>query len=284
MFSSRKIVNLIQLTAWIVIASFASAQAHAHHDKSVTAKSYVVMNLDGTIVLEKNGGVVRPIASITKLLVAEQIIDYIGNSNVKIQRSNGDVRSRKLQNGAIYSDEDLLRLALISSDNEAIIKLSASLSINVMEAVNQAAKARNLNSIHIEEPSGLSRHNVASARDLAMLAIQMRGSIPAQVSIERNVTMHSGAVFGRTNPLIGTRGWNFELSKTGFINEAGGCMVVLVEIAGRVMAVAILGSNNVRERWRDLGRIRSHLDNTKFFNPANVPTKTKKTKRNKVRA
>jgi D-alanyl-D-alanine carboxypeptidase len=227
----------------ITLALLLASQVAFAQVPGVVAKSYIVTDLDGNVLVKKDADVPRPIASITKLLVAEQVYPIIAPSN--------RIHAR--------TEQELLEMALISSSNKAIIDLAkAHDEPTIIMRVNETAKARGLTTISIEEPSGLSKNNVASAKDLAKFMALVKDSEVAKVSV-------SPAPFKPTNPLIGKPGWSFHASKTGFINAAGGCVATIVEIGGRPLIVVILGSTNVMSRWMDLIRIRTFIAESDQF-------------------
>ena len=256
----RKIFILV-----IFISTLVSARV-----PNVSAKSYIVMEMNGSIILEHNSKIRRPIASITKLLVAEQIEpEILGPSQVKIESIDLASKRSKLKINSSVTQNDLLQLALIPSNNQAIYALTrVHDSEKIISAVNNTAMARGLSSISIEEPSGLSKNNQASAEDLAKFVSYVQNTAIAKISIE---PFTSYGHFHSTNPLLGKSGWNFSLSKTGFTDPAGGCMVTIVEFGGRQVIVVILASNSATSRWKDLIKIRSQVASLDSFWASNTP-------------
>ena len=166
-------------------------------------------------------------------------------------------------------------MALISSSNPAIYALARAHNTDqVVANVNTAAQVRGLSSIKIEEPSGLNPNNVATATDLAKFLVINKDNPIANISTEQNLVVKQDR-FNSTNPLLGKPGWTFVMSKTGFINAAGGCVATLVEIGGQLRAVVILGSANVKTRWVDLIKIRSYLSKSDNFWQFQQPRKKK---------
>lgn len=241
----------------------------AHEGKTLSgifAKSYIVLNSQGQVVLEKDSKTPRPIASITKLLVAEQLEFILSDAHFAIRPPGKDV----------LSEAEMMHLALIVSSNISIIELARRYgNDNIINGVNTLAKWRGLNSIFIDEPSGLSQNNVASAQDLAKFLMLVKDSTFAKVSTFATAKIPSQE-FKSTNPFIGKHGWNFKVSKTGFINAAGGCLATIVEIGGEEHTVVLLGSANVVTRWYDLTRIRLHLSNDNFWTASSQPQKQRK--------
>lgn len=245
----------------VLFASTAIAQV-----PGVTAQAFIVTELDGTVILEKNANEVRPIASITKLLVAERLVPKLyPNKIIKVEANDLASKNTKLKIHAELDEEQLARLSLISSNNSAIYALVRSHGTDsVIQEVNDVAIYRGLATIHIEEPSGLSPNNRASAHDLAKFMRFMLDSPASAMSIEKSVDINK-QTFRSTNPLLGKYGWNFTVSKTGFIRQAGGCLVAIVEIGARPVIIVILGSQNVSVRWTDLMKIRSSISKEDRF-------------------
>ncbi len=240
---------------------------------AVTAEAYILMNANGEVLLQKNADDVRPIASITKLVTTLAASSQDRHELIEIQPEDvraGRMRSTPLRAGRSYPRELLIELALVSSDNVAALALARTSSLNVSLP----------STLHVVEGSGLSAENVSSARGIAELARSMIGSDLARVSVQPNVTI--GPVTRRsTNPLINRDGWSFHLSKTGFTNPAGGCLVAVFETSAGPITAVILGSRNVPARWRDLVELRQTMNPSEQF--ANVVSKpvTKRKPRNK---
>lgn len=236
---------------------------------ALTADSYIITELDGTVLAENNADAMKPIASITKLMIAQRSAELDPNELIEIIPSDiksGRMRSTPLRAGKSYTRAQLTELALVSSDNVAAIALGRSVEFK------HTAHAT------LVEASGLSPENQASARGLASLATSMYMTEAAAVSTRTTTEVGNRK---NTNPLITKTGWTFYLSKTGFINKSGGCLVVITEMGGRVVVAVILGAANTKERWRDLAELRRSLGDSDFYVPVKVTsvTKVKKARR-----
>lgn len=221
----------------------------------ITAESYIVTDLQGAVLLEKNADVVRPIASITKLFTAKEALLQDQNELIEITREDlhaGKMRSTPLMAGKSYSRGQLVQFSLVSSDNVAAIALARKLpEIRTPHAT-------------LVEGSGLDSRNSASARQLALAVRELYDAEVAKISVLPATDV------GRrrsTNPLLTKSGWNFLLSKTGFTREAGGCLAVAIEIKNQPIFIVILGSSSTRQRWQDLIELRKQLDDSHFFVP-----------------
>lgn len=233
---------------------------------AVTAHSFIVTDMQGTSLLEKNADEKRSIASITKLFVAEQAAKLDQDELIQVTRDDlkaGRMRSSPLQAGKLYTRRQLTELALIPSDNVAAIALGRSAPPVTAHAT-------------LVESSGLNPENQSTARDLASAARELYTEI-GSVSTQEKTDVgqrHS------TNPFLNKEGWYFLLSKTGFINQSGGCLVVVMMVKEQMVTVALLGAKNTKERWQDLIEIRKLLGDTDFYVPIKV-TQVMKTKRRK---
>jgi D-alanyl-D-alanine carboxypeptidase len=231
--------------------------------------------MDGKVLVEKNADSVRPIASITKLVTTRVAETQDPTELIEILREDmkaGRMRTTPLKVGEKYPRALLMELALVSSDNVAALALgrTENLQINLPE------------STVIVEASGLDSANVSSARDIATIARGLAHSSIARTSVQPFVTI-GDRNRKSTNPLLEKSGWAFHLSKTGFMNASGGCLVVIFEAGGRLVTAVILGSRDVPTRWRDLYELRKMIDETSDFDPPKVKPKsvTKKKRRYK---
>jgi D-alanyl-D-alanine endopeptidase (penicillin-binding protein 7) len=243
------------LTVWQYCSA---AQSSRSDPPSISATSYVVLNLDGSIVAQRRAGVRRPIASISKILIASQLENLVSENDITtIESSDIVAYNRLLKSGDIYKSEELLQLALITSNNSAIVALNRHYG-NVINQFNSVAASSDAESINVVEPSGLDVRNTASAADLAKFILTLTDTKIANISVRPWVIINQ-VQYNSTNPLIRKPGWKFILSKTGFTNPAGGCLAVITAIGGEWRAVVILGSRDAHERWKDLARLRSAL-------------------------
>jgi D-alanyl-D-alanine endopeptidase (penicillin-binding protein 7) len=223
---------------------------------SMSARSYLVMEMDGKVILEKNPDELRPIASITKLITAGKNLSLEMSELIEITREdviNGKMKSTPLVIGKVYTRGMLMRLSLVSSDNVAALALGRSSTVvPILE-----------NDTVYVEASGLNSGNKSTARSLAKLAISLKDTDIATASVQNTISI-DGKTRRSTNPLLLSQGWNFILSKTGFINESGGCLVVITKVMDRFVSIAILGSSNTKQRWVDLSEIRLLLGDSDF--------------------
>ncbi|MEY3628651.1 MAG: hypothetical protein RLY91_417 [Pseudomonadota bacterium] len=257
----------------------------ANHGKSVAATAAGVAAAGGlrsnvvfvqdlsskAVLYSRNEQVVRPIASITKLMTAVIIVDAKLPMDEVIQITQADVdvvkhsRSR-LAVGAKHTRGDMMHLALMSSENRAAHALGRTYPGGMTAFVNAMnAKARELGMVQstFVEPTGLSSSNVSTPRDLVKL-LQASASRPA---IRFYTTDHQHEVrsaghptlFRNTNMLVSNPSWDIKVSKTGFINEAGQCLVMVARINNRDTAIVLLNAEGKGTRIGDAVKIKQMI-------------------------
>jgi len=236
-----------------------------------SAHAVVVDEATGEVLLDKDGATSAPIASLTKLMTAMVVLDAQQDPNERLRITEDDLdhlkhTRRGVRAGTVATRRSLLELALIASDNHAASALARSYPGGMPAFL--AAVQHKINALHLEqtslvEPTGLSPDNRASALDMAKVTRAAAG-YPAIAEITSRARQKV-TVGGRTqavkntNFLVGMPGWNILLSKTGFTNEAGRCLSMRLQEAGRTVAVVLLGASAGRERANDALSIRRWL-------------------------
>jgi len=233
--------------------------------------------LTGRALYAKNADSPMPIASITKLMTAMVVLEAKQNMDEPVVIDNADIdvlkgsRSR-LPVGTAFRREDLLRLALMASDNRAAAALGRTYPGGTpafVEAMNAKARMIGLQNAKFVDPTGLAPTNVASPQDLALLVAEA-SSFPQireySTTRELHVTLpnsrHSIG-FNNTNALVRSEGWDIGLSKTGYINEAGKCLVMHATIGNNPVVIVLLDSWGKLTRMGDANRIKKWLENSK---------------------
>lgn len=234
----------------------------------------VLDQMSGSILYEKNAGAVVPIASITKLMTAMVSLDAQPNLQEQMTISEEDIDTLKgtrsrLKVGTQLPREDMLRLALMSSENRASSALSRYYPGGrpaFIAAMNRKAQMLGLHDTHFEDSTGLNSANVSSARDLVkMVAAAHQYPLIREFSTaaEYNVIV-DGRVqeFHNTNSLVrsANSGWDIGLSKTGFINEAGKCLVMQAWFNHKPMIIVLLDSWGKMTRIGDANRIKKWVE------------------------
>lgn len=243
-----------------------SVRAEAAALRSSTA--YVQDLETSTVLFAKNENVVRPIASISKLMTAVVVVDANLPMDEMLEITDDDVDGLKhttsrLRVGTKLSRGDMLHLALMSSENRAANALGRHYPGGLpafVAAMNAKAQSLGMTSTRFIEPTGLSSNNVSSPHDLARLlraAAQRplihRYSTDTEYDVEIN---NRTQTFRNTNLLVRKPDWDIKVSKTGYINEAGECLVMLARINGRDLAIVLLDSQGKLSRIGDAVRIR----------------------------
>ena len=248
-----------------------SVRAEAAALRSSTA--YVQDLETSTVIFAKNENVVRPIASISKLMTAVVVVDANLPMDEMLEITDEDVDGLKhttsrLRVGTKLSRGDMLHLALMSSENRAANALGRHYPGGLpafVAAMNAKAQALGMTSTRFIEPTGLSSDNVSSPHDLARLLraasqrpLIHRYSTDTEYEVEVN---NRTQTFRNTNLLVRKPDWDIKVSKTGYINEAGECLVMLARINGRALAIVLLDSQGKLSRIGDAVRIRRIVQN-----------------------
>lgn len=240
----------------------------AQHLAVQSSAALVLDQTSGAVLYEKNPNAVLPIASITKLMTAMVVLDAkpsldepltIGEEDVDIIKGT---RSR-LKVGTQLAREEMLRLALMSSENRAAAALSRNYPGGreaFVAAMNRKAQVLGLADTRFEDPTGLTAANVSSPRDLAKM-VDAAHQYPL---IREFSTTSDGEVtiagrpqqFRNTNMLVNSPTWDIGLSKTGYINEAGKCLVMQAWLSNKPTIIVLLDSWGKMTRIGDANRIK----------------------------
>jgi D-alanyl-D-alanine endopeptidase (penicillin-binding protein 7) len=262
---------------------FAQAQERGAIKKiALRSSSALVQDAEtGEIVFGKNTDAVVPIASITKLMTAMVILDRGLDLDEKITLSKEDAVAMKgarsrLQTGLTLTRGELLLLALMSSENRAAAALGYSYPGGLeafVDAMNAKAAVLDMTESRFVEPTGLSPANVSTAGDLAKMvraaheypqirefSTKGRAAIQATTTV-RNRTVNRTLNYGNTNGLVRSSYWEIGLSKTGYISEAGRCLVMHVRLADKDLIVVLLDSWGKQSRIGDANRLKKWLEN-----------------------
>ncbi|VVD90000.1 D-alanyl-D-alanine endopeptidase [Pandoraea terrigena] len=233
--------------------------------------AYVVDERTGESLFDKNSQAVLPIASISKLMTAMVSLDA-GIPMTDVMEVTDDDRDyekgtgSRLSVGSRLSREDMLHIALMSSENRAAAALSRYFPGGrpaFLAAMNRKAKQLGMNDTHFNDPTGLSSQNVSSARDLVkMVKAAYQYPLIRRFSTDSNYDVNTGRRelhYVSTNHLIGHPGWEIGLQKTGYINEAGQCLVMQANVDGRPVIMILLDSTGRYSRFADATRVRKWL-------------------------
>ncbi|HEU4589433.1 MAG TPA: D-alanyl-D-alanine endopeptidase [Steroidobacteraceae bacterium] len=237
-----------------------------------SAAALVMDANSGEILFERDATRIAPIASITKLMTALVILDGQQPLDEKIEITNADRWSGKgafsrLPVGAKLTRRDLLKLALMASENRAAKTLARSYpggTAAFVRTMNAKARALGMTKTRFDDPSGLSSHNVSTARDLArLLNAATRDTRIREFSTLTSHEVRAGRSMLRyrnTNLLVGRPDWDILVQKTGFTNDAGECLAMQAMIGERAVNMVFLNSFGKLTRTADARRVRKWLE------------------------
>ncbi|PZX28083.1 putative D-Alanyl-D-alanine carboxypeptidase [Cupriavidus phytorum] len=290
--SARKVVVLKKGKRHVVVAqraapvraaftpskpSLGEAMGLRDTDDALALRSSVALVMDqnsNEVLFQKNAGAVLPIASITKLMTALVVMDsrLPMDEVLTITEEDRDTEkhsSSRLRFGTQLTRQELLLLALMSSENRAASALGRHYPGGLpafVQAMNRKARELGMNDSHFVDSSGLSSSNVSSATDLVrMVNAAYRNPTIREYSTQ---TEHEVNVLGRTQHYVSTnrlvRGGNWEigLQKTGFISEAGQCLVMQARVHGRNVVMVFLDSAGKLSRFADANRVKDWLEHS----------------------
>ena len=279
--ATRRVVSIIQFQP----AKPSFGQLYGLHtvSDSLDLKSGVAFVLDqdtNEVLFSKNSEAVLPIASLTKLMTALVVTEANQPLDEVITVSQDDVDTEKgsrsrLRIGTQLRREEMLHLALMSSENRAAHALGRSFPGGLdafVASMNRKAHDLGMNDTRYVEPTGLSSRNQSSARDLATLvkaAHEHKIIRELSTSHEFEVEVGNRAVqFRNTNGLVRSPAWDIGLQKTGYITEAGRCLVMQAKMAGRQLIMVFLDSAGKYSRIGDAERVRRWITETTHAVPA----------------
>jgi serine-type D-Ala-D-Ala endopeptidase (penicillin-binding protein 7) len=277
-------MNVMRVSVVLVLAHLLIASPALHAVPSSTAKTtvngpgvrsssaLVVDVTHSSILYARNPDTPLPIASITKLITALVVLDAGLPLDERIEltkadRTLGKGAYSRLPYGTKLSRGDLMHLALMSSDNRAANAIGRAYPGGIkafVRAMNTKAKALGMTRSKFVDPAGLSSENIASPRDLVRLV----DAAAANKTIREYSTDHVHTVkvgrqlleFRNTNTLVANPTWNIVVQKTGYISEAGQCLVMQSVIDGRTVVMVLLNSFGKYTRVADARRIRKWME------------------------
>ena len=225
-------------------------------------------------IYEKGADDVTPIASVTKLMTAMVVLDANLPVDEPLDVDMGDLdmikgSSSRLSMGVELPRREMLRLALMSSENRAASALARHYPGGTpafVVAMNAKARALGMTRSHFDDSTGLSPSNVSTARDLAKM-VEAAASYPLirEFSVTPSHVVEvqpTGRVLGfhNSNGLVNAGQWDIQLQKTGYIREAGRCVVMLAQIASKPIVIVLLDSVGKYTRMADATRVKHWLE------------------------
>lgn len=224
------------------------------------------------VLFSKNDSAVLPIASLTKLMTGLIVSEGQLSMDEMITITQDDVDTEKgsrsrLRVGTSLSRGELLHLALMSSENRAAHALGRTYPggmATFVKLMNAKAAALNMKDTRYVEPTGLSSNNQSSAQDLAILvSVSSKDPLLSELSTSPGYQVAVGRrtlQFNNTNRLVSSPQWDIGLQKTGYISEAGQCLVMQTKVAGRKLIMVFLDSIGKYSRLGDAERVRRWVE------------------------
>ena len=241
--------------------------------------AYVIDQDTNEVLLSKNDQAVLPIASITKLMTGVVISEAKLSMDESITITQDDVDTEKgsssrLKVGTTLTRGELLHLSLMASENRAAHALGRTYPGGLhafVELMNAKATSLGMRDTRYIEPTGLSSKNQSSAKDLATLvSFAYQDSLLRELSTSPSYQVEVGnhtLNYKTTNRLIKNPNWDIGLQKTGYISEAGQCLVMQAKIAGRKLIMVFLDSAGKLSRIADAERVRRWVEVNHAFRP-----------------
>src|SRR5271167_3976581 len=258
--------------ALLTVLAFSAAAKPAPTPKLKSNSVLIVDPSDSYILYSRHSDVAAPIASITKLMTALVVLDAKQplDEPLEITETDRDLPKAgfsRLTVGTVLTRGDLMHLALMSSENRAAHALGNNYpgGISAMvSAMNAKAVQLGMSNSHFVDSTGLSSQNVASPEDLSKLVIAAsKNSTIREYSTDKNyaVRVHRHLIeYRNTDNLVANPAWNIVVQKTGYIAEAGKCLVMAAVIEGRSVVIVLLDSLGKYTRVADAKRIKMWME------------------------
>jgi len=283
-FFIRRLAILLSLMIFLLILSSTamadnnptSSQWQKLDSKKLKLRSQhaLIVDQSGNPVYGKSSDSVSSIASITKVMTAMVVLDakLPLDEKITITKADRDLIQQtgsRLKYGATLSRKEMLQLALMSSENRAATALGRTFPgglQGIIKAMNNKAKSLGMSTASFADPAGLKPENQASARDLLkMLQAADQYPLIQEATAAKELTVkpwkNRGTLrYVNTNRLVKNKKWDIALSKTGYINEAGRCLIMKTEIVGEPMYIVLLNSFGKLTPFGDANRIRKWIE------------------------
>ena len=273
-FNRARLPAMTAVSCALLAFSTLAAAKPTLFPKLKSSSVLIIDQSDSTVLYSRRSDVAAPIASITKLMTALVVLDAkqpldepiaITQQEAMLPKSRGS----RLTVGTVLTRGDLMHLALMSSENRAAHALGANYPGGVpavVTAMNAKAAALGMSTAHFVDPTGLSSDNVASPEDLSKLV----HAAAQNAHIREYSTDPSYAVrvrkhlveFHNTDNLVKNPTWNIIVQKTGYISEAGKCLVMEAVIEGRNVVIVLLDSAGRLTRVADAKRVKTWMEST----------------------
>lgn len=233
----------------------------------------IVVDENGQEIFSKDADTVRPIASITKLMTAMVTLDAGLDLDAPITITKADrdliqLTGSRLAYGATLTRREMILLAVMSSENRAATALGRTYPGGMegfVSAMNAKAVLLGMQDTTFADPAGLRVENTSTARDLLRLVNEARSyPLIREASTTTRIDVYpwkdrGHLTYGNTNRLLKNTSWDIDVSKTGYLNEAGRCLVMLANIEGEPVTIVLLDSFGKLTPFGDSNRLRNWL-------------------------
>jgi D-alanyl-D-alanine endopeptidase (penicillin-binding protein 7) len=267
---------LVPLTAWPGSAPATAATPRfgtLEGSPDLRSASALVLDAAGNVIYGKDVDSVRPIASITKLMTAMVVLDAGLDLDEKITVSQADrdrvqMSGSRLDFGATLSRREMILLAVMSSENRAAAALGRNYpggTAAFVAQMNAKAAALGMSRSRFADPAGLRVENQSTARDLGrMISAAQQYPLIQKASTTRQLQVRPyrdrGPLnYANTNRLLKNESWDIAVSKTGYINESGRCLVMQARIGGEPVSIVLLNSFGKLTPFGDSNRLRKWM-------------------------
>src|SRR5579883_718637 len=264
MGSSKLAVATLALSSLSWMTGTAAAHTHTVPQPKLRSSSVLIYDpSEDAVLYARHSDVPAPIASITKLMTALVVLDAHQPLDENIEITEAEVNLPKenvsrLSVGTVLTRGDLMHLALMSSENRAAHALGRAYPGGipaVIAAMNEKAAALGMTTAHFADPTGLSSENVASPEDLSKLVLAAsKNRVIREYSTDARYSVRVG------HRLVKSPAWNIVVQKTGYIAEAGRCLVMEAVIEGRNVVIVLLDSFGKNTRVADAKRVKSWME------------------------
>ena len=274
-----RIVKSMTLISVLLLGSILPVLIQASHftglegSPKLRSASALVIDAEGQVIYGKDIDTVRSIASITKLMTAMVILDSGLDLNEKITVTKADrdlvqLTGSRLEYGASLSRREMILLSIMSSENRAATALGRNFPGGMtafVKQMNRKAEQLGMKNSHFADPAGLNVDNTSTARDLMKMVTAAEDyALIRQASTTTRIEVHPYAkrgplVYGNTNRLLKNKSWSIALSKTGYINESGRCLVMQANIEGERVSIVLLNSFGKLTPFGDSNRLRQWM-------------------------
>lgn len=276
----------------LVLCSFASHASSSGGPNLASVSAAAAVVGENGLLFDKHADRPVPVASVTKLMTALVVVESGLDMNEWLtfeerHRPAAANAWTRIRTGSQLPRKDVLRIALMASENFAAYTLARSFPNDFdgfVEAMNNKAKALGMTNTRFVDPTGLSAENVSSAADLVLLA---KAALQYPEIREYSTTGYFRAEFrkpryslsyGNTNSLVHSERWGVSLSKTGYLKEAGRCLVMVSDMGGKDVITVLLDSLGTRSPMGDAGRIKRWLVTGELGSVANAAKRYEKEK------